>query len=203
MTPGVLTVWIVLAVIFGFIGTAIEKGKGRSAEGWWLGFLLGIIGVIIVACMSATEEHKVQEAQRQYAIQAEAARRAGYQYPPQPYAPYVPPGQEPYPQQPYAAYPPPGQYQQQQAPGQWQQPPPGAWEQQPPPGSWEQQPPATSPGQQQRPASGWREQHPFRGRGDRRAWSSPGRRAGPAARLAAADRAGGRHSGRVREHTRR
>ena len=120
-----------VATGLGFAGWGIGKSKGRAAAGWWLGFLLGIIGVIIVACMSATEEHKVQEAQRQYAIQAEAARRAGYQYPPQPYAPYVPPGQEPYPQQPYAPYPPPGQYQQQQAPGQWQQPPPGSWEQSP------------------------------------------------------------------------
>jgi hypothetical protein len=116
-----------VAIVFGLIGTAIGKGKGRAGAGWWLGFLLGIIGVIIIACLSPTQEHKVKEAQRQYEIQAEAARRAGYQYPPQPYAPYVPPGQEPYPQQPYAPYPPPGQYQQQSAPSQWQQPPPAGF----------------------------------------------------------------------------
>jgi uncharacterized membrane protein YeaQ/YmgE (transglycosylase-associated protein family) len=106
-------IWLVIAIIFGLIGTAIGKGKGRAGAGWWLGFLLGIIGVIIIACMSETQEHKVQEAQRQYEVQAEAARRAGYQYPPQPYAPS---GQAPYPQQ--------------AMPGQWQQPPaPGPWEQ--------------------------------------------------------------------------
>jgi len=146
MTPGAVVVWLVVAVIFGLIGTAIGKGKGRAGAGWWLGFLLGIIGVIIIACLSPTEEHKVQQAQRQYEIQAEAARRAGYQYPPQPYAPYSPyppqgqqyapyppPGQDPYsPPQSYAPYPPPGEepYPQQPPAGQWQSSPP--WEQQAP-----------------------------------------------------------------------
>jgi len=114
MTPGKVGIWIVLAIVFGLIGTAIGKGKGRADAGWWLGFLLGIVGVIIIACLSPTEEHKVQQAQRQYEIQAEAARRVGYQYPPKPYAPYSPPGQDPEappqpysPSQSYAPYPPP------------------------------------------------------------------------------------------------
>ena len=145
MTPGKVGIWIVLAIVFGLIGTAIGKGKGRADAGWWLGFLLGIVGVIIIACLSPTEEHKVQQAQRQYEIQAEAARRVGYQYPPKPYAPYSPPGQDPEappqpysPPQSYAPYPPPAQgpYPQQPPPGQWQQPsPPGSWEQ-PAPGQW-------------------------------------------------------------------
>jgi hypothetical protein len=136
MEPWQVLIWLVVATGLGFAGWGIGKSKGRAAAGWWLGFLLGVIGVIIIACMSPTQEHRVQEAQRQYEIQMEAARRAGYQYPPQSYAPYVPPGQEPYSQQPYAPYPPPGQYQQQPAPGQRQSPPPGSWEQPPPPATW-------------------------------------------------------------------
>ena len=33
-----------MGVVFGLIWTAIGKGKGRAGAGWWLGFLLGIIG---------------------------------------------------------------------------------------------------------------------------------------------------------------
>jgi hypothetical protein len=122
MEPWQVLIWLVVATGFGFAGWGVGKGKGRATAGWWLGFLLGFIGLVIIACMSPTQEHWVQEAQRQYEIQAEAARRAGYPYPPQqPYQPYPPPGQGPYPQQP--------------ASGQWQQPPPGSWEQ-PPPAQW-------------------------------------------------------------------
>ncbi len=124
MEPWQVGIWLVMAVIFGLIGQAIGKGKGRASAGWWLGFLLGIIGVIIIACLRPDREAQVAAAQRQYEIQAEAARRAGYPYPPQ--QPYAPPGQVPYPQQP---------------PGQWQQPPP--------PGSWEQPPDGLWPGPQQ------------------------------------------------------
>jgi hypothetical protein len=130
MSPWQVGIWLVAAVIFGLIGQAIGKPKGRAAAGWWLGFLLGIIGVIIIACLPRSREVQVAEAQRQYEIQAEAARRAGCPYPPpQPYAPYPaypPQGQQPYPpfppqvQQPYPEQPPP--------PGQWQQPPPESGE---------------------------------------------------------------------------
>jgi hypothetical protein len=117
------------------IGWGIGKGKGRAGAGWWLGFLLGIIGVIIIACLSPTDEYRVRQAQRQWELQAEAAWRAGYPWPPQqPYA-YAPPGQVPYPQQPYAPYPPPdqGQYPQQPYAPYPQQLQPGQWQQQPPP----------------------------------------------------------------------
>jgi hypothetical protein len=109
MEPWQVGIWLVMGTVFGLIGWGIGKGKGRAAAGWWLGLLLGIIGVIIIACLPRSREAQVAKAQRQYEIHMEAARRAGYQYPPQPYAPYVPPGQEPYPQQPYGPYSLPGQ----------------------------------------------------------------------------------------------
>jgi hypothetical protein len=124
MAPWQLLIWLVVGVGLGIAGWAIGKDKGRPTAGWWLGFLLGLIGLIIIACLPRTRE---AEAQRQYLIQAEAARRAGYPYlPQQPYAPYPPPSQGPYPQQP----------------GQWLPPPP-------PQGSWEQPPPGQWPGPQQ------------------------------------------------------
>jgi hypothetical protein len=145
MSPWQLLIWLVVAVGFGFAGWGIGKGKGRPALGGWLGFLLGLIGIIIIACVPKTQAEKLAEAQRQYQLQAQAAWNAGYPYPPQqpyapgPYAPYPPPGQDPYAQQ----QPPPGQWPQQQPPGQWSQ------QQQPPSAPWDQPPPNPWPGSQQ------------------------------------------------------
>jgi uncharacterized membrane protein YeaQ/YmgE (transglycosylase-associated protein family) len=81
MTPGEVLIWIVAAVVCGFIGHAIGKPKGRESTGAWLGALLGVIGIIIIALMGRDREAEIREAQRQLEIQAEAARRAGYAYP--------------------------------------------------------------------------------------------------------------------------
>ena len=110
MGPGVMLVVVVVAMACGFAGQAIGKPKGYPGAGFTIGLLLGILGVVIVALMPETEAVKaaraqwqyaaqVAEAQRQYEIQAEAARRAGYPLTPQP-----PPG--PWP--PYQDWPPPG-----------------------------------------------------------------------------------------------
>jgi|GEM_PF-2425024 len=66
---------IVLVLVFwagvgGLIGYAIGNDKGRGGEGFWLGFLLGFIGWIIVGVMSPTPE---REAQRAGAIAAAVA----------------------------------------------------------------------------------------------------------------------------------
>jgi hypothetical protein len=158
MTPWQILIPLVVVVGLGVAGWGIGKDKGRPVAGFWLGFGLGVIGLIIIALLPRTRQAEMADAQRQYQIQAEAARRAGYPYPPQqPYAPYPYPPQQyapyPYPpQQQYAPYPPPAQDPYPQQPGQWpypQQPPPGQQQPPPPPGTWEQQPPATWPGQQQ------------------------------------------------------
>ncbi len=47
---------LVYGVIFGFVSMKISENKGRSPnEGFWLGFFLGIIGLIIVALLPANE----------------------------------------------------------------------------------------------------------------------------------------------------
>ena len=120
MSPGELVLILVVALACAFGADRIGKYKGYG-WGFPMGLLLGVIGVIIMACLPRTEEAKVAAAQKQYEIQAEAARRAGYGYPAQqPYAPYATPGQGPYPQQP-------GQWQQPPVPGSWEQAPPGQW----------------------------------------------------------------------------
>ena len=126
MSSWVLLEWLVIAVGFGFAGWGIGKGKGRPTLGWWLGFLFGLLGIIVIACVPKTRAAKLAAAQRQYQLQGQWAGYAGYPYPPPgqgPYAPYPQPDQGPYGQQP-----PPGQWQ--------QQPPPASWDQPPPPNTW-------------------------------------------------------------------
>ncbi len=93
MTPGQLIIFAVVALVCGFIADAIGKSKHRKGA-FWLGLLLGVIGIVIIACMPKSREGEIAEAQRQYEIQAEAARRAGYPWPPQP-----PDGPPPWPGQ--------------------------------------------------------------------------------------------------------
>jgi len=56
---GVLFISVVAGLITGFIGRYVAKQKNRSgSEGFWFGFLLSLIGVIIVALLP-TQEAKV------------------------------------------------------------------------------------------------------------------------------------------------
>jgi uncharacterized membrane protein YeaQ/YmgE (transglycosylase-associated protein family) len=84
MTPGVVLVWIIAWGICGLIGERIGKRKGRAGDGLWLGLLLGVIGLVIIGCMSPTKEAEIAAEQRRLEVQQEAARRAyGMNYPPQ------------------------------------------------------------------------------------------------------------------------
>ena len=110
MTPVQLVIALIVAGLCGYAADQIGKYKGRG-WGFPVGFLLGVIGVVIIACVPRTDDAKVEAARKQYEIQAEAARRAGYQYPPQPpmgatgasWDQTVPPG-GPWGQPPYGAW---------------------------------------------------------------------------------------------------
>lgn len=60
---GVLVFQLVVGLVFGFVAAAIASGKGRSGVGWFFGgFFLGLIGVIIVACLSNLKEEQDRQA---------------------------------------------------------------------------------------------------------------------------------------------
>lgn len=47
------TLALLAAVVFGFLGAMIGRAKGRPGTGAVLGFLLGIIGLIVIALLPA------------------------------------------------------------------------------------------------------------------------------------------------------
>jgi hypothetical protein len=54
---------LVILVILGAITAAIAAGKGRSIVGWFFGgFFLGILGVILILCMSNLKEEEAKRA---------------------------------------------------------------------------------------------------------------------------------------------
>ena len=54
---------LAIGLVCGLIAAAIASSKGRSAIGWFFGgFLLGIVGVIIVACLSNRKEEQAYRA---------------------------------------------------------------------------------------------------------------------------------------------
>ena len=46
----------VYAFVCGMVGMGIGRGKGRERSGFWWGFLLGIVGIIIVAILPPLAE---------------------------------------------------------------------------------------------------------------------------------------------------
>ena len=53
----IIGIGILLSFIMGFLGRYVAKEKNRSkAEGFWLGFLFSILGVIIVALLPTKEK---------------------------------------------------------------------------------------------------------------------------------------------------
>jgi len=57
----------IAAVITGLIGYAVAASKGRGAAGFWLGFLLSVIGIVIAAILepSTVERTRRSLAQNQ------------------------------------------------------------------------------------------------------------------------------------------
>lgn len=57
MDPTITTLGVIVTVVSMIICPIIAHSKGRSAFGWFFGgFLLGGIGIIIVACLSDKNE---------------------------------------------------------------------------------------------------------------------------------------------------
>ena len=53
---GIITISVVAGVVTGFIGRYVAKEKNRSgSEGFWFGFLLSLVGVVIVALLPTKE----------------------------------------------------------------------------------------------------------------------------------------------------
>ncbi len=70
MNEAGLLIQLIIMVICGIAAAAIAAGKGRNAVGWFFGgLLLGLIGVIVVACLSNLKE------EREYRRQSESERR--------------------------------------------------------------------------------------------------------------------------------
>lgn len=59
--------WIVIAII----GAAIGSAKGNAQGGFWMGLLLGPLGLLITACMKASP---AVQAAREAAVEAERAK---------------------------------------------------------------------------------------------------------------------------------
>src|SRR5580704_13980430 len=101
---GAEMVFIVALIGWALIATAgyhIGKSKGREGAGLALTLLLGLLGLLILACLPKTEAVKAAEAQQQLP----------YPYPPQyPYPQYQYPPQAQYPPQPQPQYPAQPQY---------------------------------------------------------------------------------------------
>lgn len=66
-----MEIFLVFGIVWGIVAAAIASSKGRSPVGWFFGgFFIGLIGVIIVACLSnkkeeqAYRDHVAQENRR-------------------------------------------------------------------------------------------------------------------------------------------
>ena len=53
----IIGIGLIVAIIMGILGRYVAKEKNRSkAEGFWLGFLFSIFGVIIIALLPTKEK---------------------------------------------------------------------------------------------------------------------------------------------------
>lgn len=71
MTPGVI---LLIALVCALAGSGIGRPKGRATLGFFLGLLLGAIGVVIIAFVKPDHEHLVMKEQERILIEEEARR---------------------------------------------------------------------------------------------------------------------------------
>jgi hypothetical protein len=60
---------IALFIVTALIGLGIGSRKGRTVQGFLLGLLLSVIGILIIAFMPPTEEMKIRRAQEKMRVQ--------------------------------------------------------------------------------------------------------------------------------------
>ena len=62
-------IYLLAAIGFGFGGRSIMRSKGRSGSaGFWLGFFLGLLGLLIAALLSSTPQHEAERMRLQMAV---------------------------------------------------------------------------------------------------------------------------------------
>jgi len=66
---------VLLALVTGLIGGAIGWPKGRPVWGFFLGLLLSVLGLVIIALSKPSDEALTRRAMERQRIDAEAARR--------------------------------------------------------------------------------------------------------------------------------
>lgn len=94
MEPAQVFVALIGWALIATAGYHVGKAKGRATTGLTLTILLGLIGLLILACLPKTQAVKAAEAQRQLPYPPPYPYPQ-YQYPPQ--AQYPPPGPSPSP----------------------------------------------------------------------------------------------------------
>jgi len=60
---------VALFIVTALIGLAIGSRKGRTVQGFLLGLLLSVIGILIIAFLPPTEEMKIRRAQEKMRFQ--------------------------------------------------------------------------------------------------------------------------------------
>lgn len=69
----ILVIWLICWCLLAWWGYTLGKHRGRPVAGVVLGFVLGLIGIIIIAVMPETEEHKVAKVREALRLQAIAS----------------------------------------------------------------------------------------------------------------------------------
>ena len=73
--PSLLLIWGLFGTVIGLGTRAVMIGKGRSgASGFWLGFFLGLLGLLIAALQSPTPEHEFRKQQQLMSMMGAAQR---------------------------------------------------------------------------------------------------------------------------------
>jgi hypothetical protein len=60
---------VALFIVTALIGLGIGNRKGRAVQGFLLGLLLSVIGILIIAFLPPTEEMKIRRAQEKMRLQ--------------------------------------------------------------------------------------------------------------------------------------